>query len=151
MIFCSRKQQSGITFLEVLLVIAILFLLASSLGSAGFNFYRNQQFDVVTQEIIFNLRRAQQKAVASGGDSPFGVYFASGEYILFKGNSYKERDISVDEVFSVPGVFKIDAGGGEIIFTNPKGEMAEAKNITIYSTREQKTINVNEVGRVNLQ
>ena len=123
----SKKNLGGFTLIEILIVIFLIFILASFVVSVGLNFYKSQQLESQSQTILQTLRRAQSKAMSVEMDSSFGVYFANDHYILFKGNSYLTRDTQYDEVFDSPEIINV-SGLNEIVFLKfeglPKGNPA---------------------------
>ena len=80
----SDRFLTGLTLVEILLVVGILAILVTSVSPLAFDFYKSQQLDSCSQGIIQTLRRAQLKAMSSENDSSFGVYLTDDSYILFK-------------------------------------------------------------------
>lgn len=139
------------TLLEILIVVAIIIFLVVLTLPFGIRFYRIQQLDTTTDEVIQALRRAQLKAM-SQADYSFGVYVGSGrtgQYVLFRGNSYAECED--EEIFDI--VDDISFGGGitEVVFTKLEGTPKVPGNITLTFNSGTKTITINELGRVNLE
>ena len=90
--------MKGFTLIEILLTGAIIVMLVSFTLPIGLDFYKNQQFETQSQEIVQALRRAQLKAMSVESDSSFGIYLANDNYVLFKGSSYFfSRDAQYDE------------------------------------------------------
>ncbi|GAI31119.1 unnamed protein product [marine sediment metagenome] len=96
-------MNRGLTIIEVLLVIGLLVIL-TGLVPLSLDFYKSQQLDTHSHGIVRTLRRAQLKAMAIEDDSSFGVYLTNDNYILFKGDSYLNRDKEFDEVFDLPQI-----------------------------------------------
>jgi len=119
--------MNSFTLIELLIVIGIIAILASFSFLFGLDFYKSQQLESQTQTILQTLRRAQSKAMSVELDSSFGVYFTDQNYILFKGNSYAERDPQCDEVFDLPEIINV-SGLSEVVFLKfeglPKGTPA---------------------------
>jgi type II secretory pathway pseudopilin PulG len=119
--------MNAFTLVEILVVIFLISILGFFLFSVGLNFYKSQQLESQTQTILQTLRRAQLKAMSVELDSSFGVYFTDQNYILFKGNSYAERDPQYDEVFDLPEIIDV-SGLSEVVFLKfeglPKGTPA---------------------------
>ena len=141
--------MKGFTFIEVLIVtVVIAFLLVFTLPSA-IRFYRVQQIDNITEEVVQTLRRAQLKAMSVNNDSVFGVYFGlTGQYILFRGNSYNTRDD--EEIFYTLDDISF-SGISEVIFLKLIGDPNITGNIIISLDNETRTININSLGRINLE
>jgi prepilin-type N-terminal cleavage/methylation domain-containing protein len=141
--------MKGFTFIEVLIVtVVVAFLLVFTLPWA-IRFYRVQQIDNVTEEVVQTLRRAQLKAMSVNKDSPFGVYFGSaGQYVLFRGNSYDTRDD--EEVLYILDDISF-SGISEVTFLKLNGNPDPVGNIMISLDNETRIININSLGRVNLE
>ena len=142
--------MKGFTILEILLVIAIIATLLAFIFPLGLDFYKSQQLETQSQVLIQTLRRAQLKAISIDLDSPFGVYLTEDSFTLFKGNSYLTRDSQYDEVFDLPEIINV-SGLSEIIFSKFEGKPNVMGNIILSSNSEDEIININEMGRINLQ
>jgi len=146
----KRRTARAFTLIEILLVVGILAILITITLPLSLDFYKSQQLDTNTQGIIQTLRRAQLKAMAIEDDSKFGVYLTNDSYILFKGNSYAGREIQYDEVSDLPPILTI-SGLSEVVFSKVEGAPDVVGNILISSDIESRAININEVGRINLE
>ena len=144
-------MKQGITLIEILLVILLIVFLALFIFPVGISFYKSQQLQTHTQGILQTLRLAQLKAMAVEQDSPFGVYITNANYILFKGNSFATRDVPYDEVFDLPQIITIPGAPKEIIFSKSEGKPNWTGNIMLSSDDDNGVININEVGRINLE
>lgn len=138
------------TLIEILIVIFLIFVLTSFFVSVALNFYKSQQLESQAQTILQTLRRAQSKAMAIELDSSFGVYLTNDSYVLFKGSSYAARDPQYDEVFELPKIINV-SGVSEIVFSKFEGKPNVTGNIILITNSEQKIININKIGRINLQ
>jgi type II secretory pathway pseudopilin PulG len=112
--------MKGLTLIEILISVFLIFLLASLFVSVGLNFYKSQQLRINSQEILQTLRRAQMRAMLTELDSSFGVYLTNNSYTLFKGDSFLQRDPQYEEVFNLPQIVKV-SGMSEIVFLKSEG------------------------------
>ena len=146
-------HKQGFTLIEILLVIAIIVALALFTLPIGIRFYKIQQLDSATDGIVQSLRRAQLKAL-SQGDNSFGVYVGSGQtgqYSLFKGNSYEHR--TDEEVFKINSSISF-SNVSEVVFSKLEGLptiTGQGNDIILTTDTGTKTIDINEMGRVNLE
>jgi len=144
--------MKAFTLIEILLVIIILAVLSGSTIPISINFYKTQQLDINVKGVVQSLRKAQLKAMSIESDSSFGVYLTNDNYILFKGSSFDNRDISYDEIFDLPQVITV-SGIQEIAFSKfegmPIGDLTG--DIILNSDGDSRIININEIGRINLQ
>lgn len=140
----------GFTLIEVLLVVITVGVLMALTLPIGINFYRTQQLNSTSQEVIQALRKAQLKAISQERDSDFGVYFNSHQYLIFKGSSYQTRDTTYDELFKVSQNIFFD-GISEIVFGKLEGLPSVTGNIILRTGSETKIISINKAGRINLE
>jgi len=143
------KNSSGTTLIELLVTVAVLLIL-TGMAIPAFNFFRRESdLSNNSEEVINSLRLAQNKTLASEGESQYGVYFddttSPHQYTLFKGIDFASRDISFDEIHKLSKwveVYEINLGGGkEVVFnritglTNQPGNVSLRLKIDITKTR----------------
>lgn len=134
--------------MEALIVIAILaFLIGISLPITV-NFYNARQFDTHLNNVVQSLREAQSKAKAGQEESSFGVFFQLHNYVLFKGESYSQRDANYDQTHELPDNIFI-TGLSEIVFSRIKAVPSAIGDIVLTSGEKVKTITINEIGMIN--
>lgn len=138
------------TLVEFLLVIVVMAILIGFGLPLSFGLYKNQQLDITSQGVVQALRDAQQKAMGVENDSAFGVYFSNNNYILFQGSSFASRDSQYDEVFDFSKVIS-RSGLQEIVFLKNEGLPSATGDIILSNNSRTKTININNLGRVNLE
>jgi len=145
-----KVRNSGFTFTEVLMVIAILGIMAGLAIPFYQSFQISSQVDNTTQEIISTLRWAQARAMSSESLSSFGIHFESQRYVLFKGDIYNSADPS-NEPISLSDVLSVNSGAGvDIIFTAISGTTTNTGLITVSATSgKPRTITINEHGVIN--
>lgn len=148
-LFSSKK---GFTLFELFLVIGIMVILLSFLLPVGLNFYKNQQLASQSLELCQILRIAQQKSMSGDLDSSYGVYLTNQNYTLFKGNYYNDPDRSnrYDQVFNIPEIIQL-SGISEVVFSKNEGNPSVTGDIILTCDSDSKTININQIGRINLQ
>ena len=143
--------MKGFTLIEILFSVALLAILVTFNLPLVLDFYKSQQLDSNTQDIIQNLRRAQLKAMSVEDAASFGVYFDNNDYTLFKGGSFATRDLQYDEVFNFPQIIAVNDVPKEIVFSKFEGLPSMTGNIVIISDGESKVISINEIGRISLE
>lgn len=90
-------KKEGFSLIELVVVVAILLILAGFF-LISLNLLRHKNsLDYSAQEIIKTLRLAQNKTLASEGNSSFGVNFASNKFTLFKGSVFNQFDAENQE------------------------------------------------------
>ena len=143
--------MKGFTLIEILLVIIIILFCFGLIFPLGISFYNTEQLQATSQQILQTLRKAQLKAMSGQADSIFGVYFdnTNKKYILFKGSSYVPPGDVSDESFEFSSIITI-SGPSEVSFSKAEGKPNFTGNITLNSNGLISTININEIGRINL-
>lgn len=142
--------MKGLSLIEVLLVTMVIMILFALILPFGLDFYKSQQLETHTQGILQTLRRAQIKAMATEGDSSFGLYITNDNYTLFKGISYQNRDPQYDEVFDLPTIITINDQPKEFVFSKFEGKPSLIGNIVLNSNDESRIISVNKFGTISL-
>lgn len=145
-------KNRGVTLLELLLSFFIIAVVATMLAYAFSAFRESNDLSTAHAIIIGLLRDARSRAVASDGNSVYGVHFETGKAALFKGGVYNPSDPS-NETYVLPGTVEVSAinltgGAAETIFSrlggtttasgtltlSPKNNLSKTKLITIFAT-----------------
>lgn len=144
--------SDGFTVVELLLVFALTIVLAAISIPVYQNFQVRNDLDVVTTTVAQSMRRAQLLAQAGEGDSSWGLSVDDADnnlIVVFKGDSYRERDQDFDETFDLPR--SITASGvTEVVFSKMAGEPSAVGVTTLTSsTSETREVSINEKGTVS--
>lgn len=147
-------MKRGFTLIELLVVLAIL-LVVSALAIPYLQSFQVSS-NLYTQAATLNqtLRRARQQAVAGQNTSSWGVYFDNNnkQFILFKGESFINREPAADQVTVYPSVFNISSDfGSEINFSVFSGQPSASGTIQIFGpdSQSQKVL-INNYGKIEL-
>ena len=121
--------HKGFTFIELLVVMALLFIIAGFGLIISMDNFRGYSFRTERMSIVSTLQKARGQAVSNmcfgtcTGGRPHGVYIGAHSYTIFQGDSYAARDVAVDEV--VPARYEAMgfAAGSftEIVFSQLSG------------------------------
>jgi prepilin-type N-terminal cleavage/methylation domain-containing protein len=140
---------SGVSLIELIIVVAIILIVGGASAVFGANFLNSNNLEIKTTEVVFVLRNAQLNALSSKKDSRWGVKTNASDIILFKGDSFAERDATYDEVYDVPRSISITES--EVVFEKLTGVPNGSAEIVVSSQNgEAYVLEVNEVGIVNL-
>ena len=137
--FLFTKTKNGFSLIELLVALAILVVLSTISVAFFISLQKGGQLNNVSEEVVNVLKIAQSKTLSSQEDSQYGVYFntttSPHQYVLFKGGNYSSRDISFDQVHSIPDItefYQIDTGGdNEIVFDRLTGATENSGHISL--------------------
>ncbi|MDP3954241.1 MAG: prepilin-type N-terminal cleavage/methylation domain-containing protein [bacterium] len=148
----TKNNQWGFTAVEVLMVIGIFSLLAGLGLFISMDFYRSYSFRSDRDMTISILERARAQSLANINESAHGVRFDSGssKLILFQGNSYDDRDTSLDQEISLNSGIAV-TGINEVVFEQLTGNAvySGAGNMILSYGAQTATISFNGEGRIN--
>jgi len=147
----SFRIQGGFTFVEVLVVIALLVGLTGLAIPFYQSFQVGSQLDNTTQELSQTLRLAQAQAMATESLSAFGVHFESESFTIFKGVTYVSGD-PINEVIPFTSAITITPSmGSEVVFSSLHGETGNAGTIAVAASNgSSRTLIINDLGVVDV-
>lgn len=148
--FFVKKNKKGFTLVEMILAIAMLFVLFGIASPFYQKYQSKNDLDLAVISVAQNLRRAQTLAQGMDANSDWGLYLQSGNMTVFQGTSYATRNSIFDEVISAPSVI-VPSGLSEIVFTKFTGLPASVGTVTLTNTsiNEVKNITINSKGMVD--
>ncbi|HZX50105.1 MAG TPA: prepilin-type N-terminal cleavage/methylation domain-containing protein [Candidatus Paceibacterota bacterium] len=152
----------GFTLAEILVVVAILGLLVA-MSLPVFSIFREESRVTTTaEEVASILRLAQNRTLASQGDTKHGVYFdniaSPHQYVLFQTNTdYASRNAPEDEVYEISDKLEFSvidfAGGQEVVFERLTGATNQAGSVTVRVASDPakvRTVFVESSGNVEI-
>lgn len=144
-------MEKGVTFIELLLVVAIVLTL--SVLSAPFysRFLTQNAVDNTSDQLIGSFRKAQLYAISSKKFSSWGVNYSSYKITLYKGSSYLTRDASFDENFSVNTNISVSfsAPSTDVNFARVTGLPNISPTITVTDNNKSDVFSINSQGVVS--
>lgn len=144
-----KNCRRGFTLIELLLSIGLMAILA---GIGAPIFSRSQtknDLDMAVVSLAQSWRRGQALAMASEGDSLWGVKVSAGAITLFKGAAFAARDTNYDETFDLPATISVSGAVGEISFSKLTGTPSAAGAVTLANFADSTTITINSQGTVS--
>ncbi len=158
----SRPIPRGFTFVEVVVVVALIVAMAAWLYPVSTTIQSEQELQTVAGEIVQTLREAQAKTVAGEGDRRWGVYVdadpggVNDRFILFAGATYATRDPTYDRERALPDTLSLGSlsftGGNAVVFTPVRGTTENPGSLTLSSANGKAlTIRVNAAGTVEVE
>ncbi|RJR31595.1 prepilin-type N-terminal cleavage/methylation domain-containing protein [Candidatus Parcubacteria bacterium] len=145
--------MKGFTLIELIIVIVIIMILGA-LSVPFFQFFQaSSELYTLTDEVTRTLRNAQISAVTGQNDSNWGVYFNDTEkkFVLFRGDSYLNRDSGYDLVFDFQEIFTVENDfGNEVVFSKYQGLPSVTGTLTLRSRNSQMhQVIINGLGLIN--
>jgi len=139
----------GVTFIELILVVAMLLIMVTAYGAVGSNFLARNRFQNSTNEVLSFIRTAQINAMSGKSDSRWGVKVTANQIVLFKGDSYSARDTVFDEAFAIPPGVTVTSS--EVVFDKLTGNPSSTLSIVVTAASgEAATVSINEIGIANV-
>ena len=151
-------SKSAFTFIELLIVIGIVVILASVTIPNFFNYRSRLQIELTAKKITVVLRNAQDNSISQEGGSPWGVYFenpvaGTDFFALFSGTAYNPANVASKILLDSNIQFINPAANSSttIIFSAVTGLPLASANIIISLANDllaSSTITVDSNGRI---
>jgi len=149
----------GVTFIEVLLVVAITAIVIAATMPLMSNLLQSSKLQDSSSQLTQILRLAREKSVARINNEAYGVYFTinptgQDSYTLFVGDTYATRNSTEDRIFAVDTDIAVSTTipGNEIRFSKGLGIPNVTGTITLqHIFSGLKSITINAQGRVENQ
>jgi len=143
---CKGKSAAGFTFLEIILVVAILTVVFGLGIPILYQFYTRYQLDSEYQLLHSLLAQARNSAMINRNESSHGFFMDSNNFMVFQGSSYASRSASEDRIFPRSGAISVN-GPAELVFSSLAGATASSTFI-LNNAYSQKTVYVNSEGLI---
>lgn len=139
-------KKAGFTLVEIILVIALMGLIVGLTVPFMNDYYAKQQLYSFTDEVVANLRRAQNKAIIGEGNTNWGIVWHNNYYAIVQDPENLNTEI---DVLNYPE--NIIVSGSNVSFNRLTGKINTAIIININSTttNEQRQITINTQGTIN--
>ncbi len=149
-------MQRGFTMIEIIVVIGVLMLISSGATILFLSTQANNQREVIVNELISSLRKAQSRAINGENQSEFGIYFEEHKYIEFQGASYMEGnpDNIVNLLPAGVTIRNINFNGDDFVYyerMTGEANYEGSVDIAVVGIADAKRISVNKSGIVNLE
>ena len=129
-------NNAGFTFIETLIGLAIILIVATIFASSLSVFKESGQLDESQSRTIGMLRDARNRTLASEANSSYGVHFEATKIATFRGSAYNPSD-SLNEYYILPSLITISnislVGGSDVLFQRLSGTTTNSGNVTIQS------------------
>lgn len=138
--------KKGFTLVEILLVIGLVGIIAGITTPFIWTSFSRQQLTVTTDDVVANLRRAQNKSIINEGNTAWGINWNTTNYSLIQ---YPTETII--ETFDLPEQIIINADNIKFQQLTGKPEVDTAIIVAHNTLGEQKTISINAEGKIQIQ
>ena len=153
----AQNYKSGLTLVEIIVVIAIIGLILILGLFISFDSYRRYIFRSERTTLVSVLSRARSRAMNNIFETPHGVCYdqSSKKYVIFRGNTYSPTNPTNESVSSnqsaiinpVPNSFLCSVGPG-LIFSQLSGN-SSTMDIIVTESNASSTISINPEGTIN--
>lgn len=150
----KNKKNTGVTFIEILIVVAIIGVI-SSIVFINLSQFRNEQVLKNTAvDIVSLLNKARSNTLSSLNSTNYSVHFEQGQVVLFVGPIYSASNVTNEPmVFSTAVMIVIPSGinlggGADVTYKRLTGDTIGG-TITIQLVSDavkQKTITISPTG-----
>lgn len=149
------EESAGLTLVELLVVLGIVFLIAVTSPIYG-NLQVSGQTKETSFQIVQFLREAREQSVAGQNSARHGVKFEEKRYILYQGSSYASRQSEYDREINLNSSLTLSwslAGGSdEVNFLLGYGTPNSTGTVTVsHSAGGQRDIFVNSFGMIDIE
>lgn len=131
----KHNTSSGLTMLEVLVVLGILAIIFSVGSPVSLNFYLDYQLDSEYNLVVSLLRNARNLSMTNYNESDHGLYIDSNNLVVFQGSTYATRNSSQDVTYSRNSAITI-SGATEVDFAALSGQTSST-TITVSDSRNK--------------
>lgn len=144
-----KKNNRGITIVELLLVIALISILgAATIPVSSAMMVRSYLRDS-RDELISSLFTARINSLTNKENSRWGVHTTTNQLVLFKGNDFASRDPDFDQVFTTAN--SVSFSPNDAVFLRNTGNVDSPPTFTVSSnTGDSYTITINSVGNIDV-
>lgn len=144
-------QAKGFSYVQLLLVIGLLAVLAAVASPYYFNWQARQQVRTTSAMLWSDLHYVQSRAMQLEQAATWGVHIDNSvhQYVLFHGSTYSSSDPYNETITYSNGVTMTPST--DIVFAGLTGVVTSDVNITITSntlTSESQTISINVEGLI---
>jgi len=142
------QNKKGFSFVELLLVIAIISIIAVSSAPFMSRFLAQNQLEVSTDKVVSTIRKAQSYAMANKENAVWGFCMSGSGIRLYKdscsSSSYNE-DFDLTKV-TISGPVDVYFAGA----AGKRGEPSESATITISNSTGVNTVSINSAGGLSV-
>ncbi len=137
-------NSSGVTLIELLLVISIIAILGAATSPFLANFVLQTNFDTTIDKVVSSIRKSQGNAMNKKNNAIWGICKNGTNIRLYSGSCASP---TIKEDFTIPSSVTV-TNLNDTTF-NLRGEPSSAMFVTINTNQETATVTVNVGGGIN--
>jgi type II secretory pathway pseudopilin PulG len=141
-------MKKGFTLVELLLIIALFLIIGVSTSVFYTRFLMQNAVATTSDQLRSALHKAQWYTMMGKNGGNWGVHTDTGQIVLFHGDSYENRTVSLDETLSLYSPVNIIASS-DIIFTKRTGSLDNETSFVVSGGNETESIIINRQGIAN--
>ncbi len=144
-----RSRSNGFTFLELLISLAIVAVIATTGVYAFLNARNSRELDSTVQTVAFKLNEARTNSLAGKAGTSYGVKFNSTSTVYFSGTSYNPADASNITYVLPIGItltHTVTAPNAAIIFARLTGRPQASSTVTLTRTSNASSTQTIAIG-----
>lgn len=138
-------KSAGFSFIELILVIAIISIVAASSVPFLSNTINRSSVQTTRERLLSSLTKAQVYSKQGKLDAVWGVCLSGGAIRLYRGSC---NSPAYTEDFQLPSSVTV-SGLTDITFDQLRGEPASAASITVSSGIKSYIVSVNQAGLIS--
>jgi len=145
----NLKTKQGFTFIELLVVVAIMVMISGLGLFISLDFYKTYALNSERDIVVSIFMKARNRAANNFNESGHGIYINSDGYTVFQGSSYVSRNQTYDEL--IKRAYSVTSSGlQEIVFEQLTGNLTtSAGDVTLSNGVKSINISLNSEGRIN--
>jgi prepilin-type N-terminal cleavage/methylation domain-containing protein len=144
----DRSLQYGFTLIELLLVIALVLIISIPASSFYTRFINQMAVRDAREGLVGMFQEAQALSLSGKKNSSWGVRYEPSEIVLFRGDSFQDRDPAFDQTLDINSNVNI-SGFQETVFSRSSGHPDQAHpSIMIYWGNDQESFSLNSEGAI---
>jgi prepilin-type N-terminal cleavage/methylation domain-containing protein len=151
MAFSSRDR--GFSLPEIVVVVSVLGLMAGLSFASLSSFSKRESLDASARSIVFALRDARTRTMASVDDTRYGLRVTATGSVFFRGSSFSPA-ASTNQMTPFGSFVRASSSPQDFIFERVTGNSSASGTIEVYLASDpavKKTVRVHGTGLVDIQ
>jgi len=145
-----RPWNTGLTLIELLLVIALIMVIGATGTPFLSRFLVQNQYETTIDQLISTVRKAQTYSMNNKNNTVWGICYTANKIRLYQGSCTSP---TISEDFEVPSTITLAGLNDTTLattFSLRRGEPSQALTITISANVGTTTITINRAGSMTI-